>query len=194
MKSLIKDMPKSHVITIAVLLVLIAIALAAANTLGRYVTSFGEDVDFSISSRESVTVYAKDQWIDGASTVIISNTTVTTTDGQQTVGVVQKDVSARVRLYIPIDNGIPTVTMVVGTTEYIGYAVPLKEGTEAYAEHGRGYIYQFLDKSGKEVTFDFKGGESKDYTMIIKLKDVAIPTENYKTIIETVRSNGGDVK
>ena len=193
MKELIKATPKRLVITIAVLLVLIAIALAASDTLGRYISSFDGSLHFSASGKESVTVFSKDNWNNGSSNVVISNASNASTLSNEVV-TLQNDVSARVRLYIPTSHGIPGIYLEYGGEKYTGQATLLQEGTEAYATYGEGYIYQFFRPDGKELTFSFKGGEAKDYEMKISLGDeyFTIPTENFKTIVETVHTNGGD--
>ena len=208
MKAIIKEMPKRLVITIAVLLVLIAIALAAVDTLGRYTTSFDGEVGFSAKGKETAYVYVvADEppvaangegrvhiWmkedVAGTQTALVA---VTNSPDASTLP--ESDLYVKVRVFIPnssIGEGNDPPTLKIGGNN--AEAVAVASGSEMHSSYGEGYVYRLLDGT-EEKCFELKLKETENLMVIeLVLEDMNINTENIRIIVETVHSSGGEEK
>ena len=205
MKAIIKGIPKRMVITVAVLLVLIAITLSSANTLGRYTTTFGSEVGFSAKGKDTAYVY-----VDSHGTAVEADgqgrayewsrnevsgkqsLSVVVSNSENGVNLPEGDLYVILRVFVPgseLENGAQLPKLMIG--DAFGSPTKLAQGSAMYNTYGEGYVYR-LFKDGQEATFKLERREAEATVIInMMLEDSSIDAQKIKIIVETVQANGG---
>ena len=187
----VKNVPVRLLITVAILLLLIALVIGLQCSLGRYTASFGGEVSFSPHAK-GIFQLNYDEWSvlrDGDGQQL----SLRITNGASASDVVSDQV--RIRLYVPAtDASFPTVSLHQDGGEYLAVVSAIPKGTAAYKLYGAGSICCFYGADGGELMFDLPDSATQSLDATLTVADKEIDTSGFQLIVETVNTdrNGGD--
>ena len=204
MKEKIQEIPMRLIVTIVVLLVLIAVMIASMQTFARYTTAIPGVVDFTATGRQKAYAYIgmnSPIAADGSAYSIEWNRNENNKENYAHItvsntfdSILEDDLSARIRIFVPESQGIPSLKIKVDGKTYVGSAVALREGTASYDQLGKGSVYRFVNDKDLELLLNLKGGVQSDIGVDILLEEENINTDMIKIVVETINGNGGDVQ
>ena len=184
MKTKAKSIPIWLIATVVILLILIVFINVAHSALGRYTSSFCEEVKFEPNSKGAYHVTAGEWSTAEQETSMLVRVTKAETERQS--------VSVGIRVYIPDASAtLPELVMECDGVEYPASAVNIPEDTAAYKTYGAGKICRFYAEQGNELCFALpdNAGESLDMTLI--LASSKIDTDGVQIIVEPINTQKG---
>lgn len=174
--------PTSLVATIVLLLMLVWMIFSAQISFGRYMTSFGGELGFVFSSKQTLEL-TLGEWSkeSGRQSMIISISNAK--------GVAEQGSAVRIRLYIPKNKDISEVRMNIGGRQYTASVTAVPEGTAVNKMYGDGSICRFLGDGKEELYFEFEGSTSENLgAKIILIADAPVDTTGIEVMVEPINS------
>ena len=185
MKTKAKNIPMWLIATVVTLLLLIVFINVANSSLGRYTSSFFQEVRFAPKSAYHLTLGEEWNVAEQANETSLS---VSVTKAETEL----QSVSVGVRVYIPNLNGtLPDLVLESDGTEYEASAEEIRPDTAAYKIYGAGKICRFYSAQGSELCFAVPDnvGESLEMTLILASSE--IDTNGVQVIVEPVNTEKG---
>lgn len=149
---------------LAAVVVLGCILAAVGVSYARYRS--GTEFERIFSVRESGTVLLgkldetntfvqeKSTWVTGDSAMLLDFAISNGADGETYSKVSQQ---ASVRVLAGPGTWDNTLTLTVGDASYVAVPTAIKEGSALYRSFGEGWVLQFLDEKGNELTWSLEG-------------------------------------
>ena len=189
MNNKLKSIPINLIITIVILLFLIMFINSAQNTLGRYMSSFGGQLGFSFSSKQSLGL-TYGEWDEQEDRQILLINVINAGDVENS----EQNGSVRIRMYIPDNDGLSSVLLNIDSREYTAYISQVPEETAVYNLYGNGSICRFYGEDGKEMFFDFPDSIENLKVTLTLIAETKIDTAGIKLMIEPInlKENGGN--
>ena len=151
------------VLLLAPCILIITMVLSIGSAYGRYITALSGDNTVTVRPKDVAYVTQDEAWTTSQGVHKMSLSVTNVRDGD----VVEKDMSARVRFFAPMDAGMLTVTLNADGKVYVGVGSALNEKTPMYAERGEGIVYKFFGENGEELSFFLEGEIETQYTMTV---------------------------